>query len=94
MIKKIKIENMTSPRTGAEVPNQFIITTEEGEYFQSYRSIIAFIPKDNSGIILDASKWDYSRTTSKYRNDFLNETTKETEEKIKTGEYKLLDLNN
>ena len=37
-------------------------------------------------------KWDYSVTTSKYRNIFLNENKKETEKKIKSGEYVLTDL--
>ena len=59
--------------------------------FQSYASIIA--RKDRDGITLDTSKWDYSKTTGKYRNLFLGETKKETEYKIKSGEYKLADLN-
>ena len=42
---------------------------------------------------LDENKWDYSVTTGKYRNIFLNETEKETEAKIKSGEYILSNLN-
>jgi hypothetical protein len=42
---------------------------------------------------LDRSKWDYSQTTGKYRNQFLGETKKETEAKIASGEYELIDLN-
>lgn len=79
-----KVENMTSPR-GREVPNQFIIYTDEGTYFQSYNSIIAFIP--NEGKIELGTDWDYSQTTGKYRNQFLNETKKETEQKLKDGTY-------
>lgn len=75
-----------------EVPNQFIIETAQGEIFQSYKSIIA-IKKTNGKIVLDAQTWDFSNTTGKYRNKFLNETKKETEAKIKSGEYKLMDLN-
>ena len=65
------------------------------EYFQSYNSVIVkklykgFKPK----ITLDINKWDYSKTTGKYRNQFLNETKKETQAKIKSGEYILTDLN-
>jgi hypothetical protein len=32
---------------GNKIPNQFIIDTEDGSYFQSYDSIIAFIPGDS-----------------------------------------------
>ena len=45
-------------------------------------------------IMLDKNYWDYSRTTGKYRNQFLGEDIKTTRKKIKSGEYKLWDLNN
>lgn len=63
--------------------------------FQSYRSIIVerIVWSDRVDITLDESKWDYSVTTSKYRNKFLGEDKKETLKKIKSGEYKLADLN-
>ncbi len=44
-------------------------------------------------IELDQKYWNYSKTTSKYRNQFLGETTKETQAKINSGEYTLTDLN-
>ena len=79
--------------------NQFIITDDKGnEYFQSYETIIAkkSLWAMNTGtedrIELDP-KWTYSKTTSKYRNKFLGETTKETQAKIDSGEYTLTDLN-
>jgi hypothetical protein len=37
--------------------------------------------------------WDYSVTTGKYRNIFLEETKKETQKKIDQGIYILTDLN-
>lgn len=74
------------------MPNQFVISTEEGHYFKSYGSIIVFRPI-NGKVQLDVNKWDYSVTTRKYRNLFLGETKKETEIKIKNGEYELVDLN-
>jgi hypothetical protein len=43
--------------------------------------------------MLDSEKWDYSATTGKYRNDFLNEDKKTTARKIKDGTYKLTNLN-
>ena len=82
---------MTSPK-GNQVPNQFMIYDKKGTYFQSYNSIIVFI--NNKGkVFLDDYYWDYSRTTGKYRNIFLNNTIKEVKEKIKSGEYKLKNLN-
>ena len=73
------------------VKNQFEIFTDKGIIFQSYNSLIA--AKIGGKIYLDAGKWDYSTTTGKYRNIFLRETKKETERKIKSGEYTLMNLN-
>ena len=92
-IKKIKVSNMESSR-GREVPNQFEIRTDDGCYFQSYNSIIVFVPCGRRDkIFLDINNWDYSNTTGKYRNQFLGESKKETEAKIKSGEYILKNLN-
>ena len=89
---KIKVKQMTSNRSGRPVANQFIIYTSKGRYFQSYNSVIAF--KDNEGnVTLDDYTWDYSRTTGKYRNEFLGEGIVETRSKIESGEYKLSNLN-
>jgi len=87
----MRVENMRSAK-GNSIPNQFIVETEKGLYFQSYHSVIAFKPLSGP-VQLDREKWDYSRTTAKYRNLFLGETSKETLEKIRTGEYILVDLN-
>ena len=89
----MKTENMTST-SGNKIANQFIINDDNGNtFFQSYRSVIV---KRNSNydIELDQKYWNYSNTTGKYRNIFLNETIKDTRKKIKSGEYKLTDLNN
>ena len=98
----MKVSNMTG-RTGREVANQFIITdkvTDDGcgnighakKVFQSYDSTIVSI--NHSGqVFLDAEKWDYSATTGKYRNQFLGEGIADTRAKIKSGEYKLVNLN-
>lgn len=89
-MKLPKIENMQSPK-GNDVPNQFIIYGADYTVFQSYQSIIVLNKVGKT--YLDKNKWDYSTTTGKYRNEFLGETKKETEAKIKSGEYKLKDLN-
>ena len=88
-------------RKGKPVTNQYVITDGRGNtYFQSYKSIIAKISPnlDNSSshrfqVVLDKYYWDYSATTIRYRNRFLNETTAETRAKIKSGEYTLASLN-
>ena len=47
----------------------------------------------NGRVLLDETYWNYSRTTSRYRNAFLNMTTREIEAKIKSGEFELTNLN-
>lgn len=85
---------MSSPRSQREVANQFIMTTRDGVYFQSYDSVIVFVPlSDAEKTQLDVNYWDYSRTTAKYRNAFLGEDTDTIKAKIKSGEYVLVDLN-
>ena len=102
----IKANNVISER-GNPITNQIIITDtkKETETFQSYNSIIAIkeykperysyaVPEEyKTNVTLDEYYWNYSRTTSKYRNIFLNETTEETKRKIKEGIYKLANLN-
>ena len=90
--KNIKVLNMISSK-GNKIPNQFVIITPEGSYFQSYNSVIAFINNDGQ-VFLDRNKWDYSTTTGKYRNIFLGENKKLTEKRINNNNYILIDLNN
>jgi hypothetical protein len=99
---------MESPKTGRAIPNQFIIedatitytsrtgekiTPPRGRMFQSYDSNIAFKGYTGPCVVLDVNKWDYSRTTGKYRNEFLKESMADTRRKIESGEYILEDLN-
>ena len=87
----MKVKNMESPRTGNPVANQFIIEDGGKTVFQSYDTIIAV--KKNGKITLDKNYWDYSATTSKYRNKFTGLNTEETRKAIKAGEIKLENLN-
>lgn len=102
----MKISNMVSSN-GYTVPNQFIIDNVmidshapdglceyqlQGCVFQSYDSVICMRNEDGK-IYLDTNTWNYSRTTAKYRNQFLGETTKGTQAKIDDGTYILTDLN-
>jgi len=101
----IKVENMTSNR-GNKIANQFIIThlIETGyirEYFQSYKSMIAmrsYYPFDtdlnkNQVVFLDPDFWNYSRTTSKYLNQFLGLTSKEIKLLIDADAFEFRNLN-
>ena len=90
---KVKVSNFISSRSGRAVANQFIVYTDEGVYFQSYDSVIAFKPNGSGETVLDENVWEYSRTTGKYRNEFLGEGIAETRKKIESGEYVFGDLN-
>ena len=87
----MKVSNMQS-NSGNKIANQFEILTDTARFFQSYNSIIAKIDYDNN-ITLDSHYWDYSKTTSKYRNMFLNMTTNDIKKDIKLGNIKLDNLN-
>ena len=71
---------------GRPVANHFIHYNEKtGErFFQSYGSVIV---KIHNGQVTLGKDWNYSATTSKYRNQFLGEATKETQAKLDSGEY-------
>jgi len=87
------VENFKSNRSGNPIANQFVITIENGDkIFQSYKSVIA-IKTFCGKVQIDVDRWNYSRTTSHYRSQFLNESTKQTQEKINNGTYLLTDLN-
>jgi hypothetical protein len=88
-----KVYNMKSNNSGRQVPNQFLIVDANyNQYFQSYNTIIAC--RTNEGkIYLDKNRWDYSMTTGKYRNMFLNENKAQTQYNIDRGNYILTDLN-
>lgn len=81
-----EVQNLKTD-SGNTVPNQFILYFECGSILQSYRSAIAVKYKDK---IYLTDAWNYSRTTSKYRAWYLNESTKDTRDKINNGTYKIL----
>jgi len=91
---KMKVKNMTNEK-GRQVANQFIIFDKDYTVFQSYGSVIVKTTFEGGErvVYLDEKYWDYSRTTGRYRNMFLGENRSETLKKIKSGEYKLVDLN-
>jgi|5_EtaG_2_1085323.scaffolds.fasta_scaffold88739_2 hypothetical protein len=97
----MKVYNLEN-NNGNKVRNQFEIFDDcDNKFFQSYDAVIVKIENCRHGdfgeitrkIYLDERYWNYSKTTSKYRNMFLNEDTKQTERKIKEGVYTLTNLN-
>ena len=63
--------------------NQFEVYTDEGVYFQSYDSVVAFKPNSCEEKIRVGVDWDYSRTTMKYVGQFLGQNTAKTRRDIK-----------
>jgi hypothetical protein len=91
----MKVTQLTNDK-GNKVNNHFIIYDSEYTIFRSYNSnIIKVVFEDcQRKVYLDSYYWNYSRTTAKYRNYYLGESTKEIETKIKNGTYLLTNLNN
>jgi hypothetical protein len=65
----MKVTNITNSR-GRKVANQFVIENGNVYTFQSYNSVVAVVDFDNSTVTL-GSDWNYSTTTSRYRNKFF-----------------------
>lgn len=80
-------------------PNQFSIMFENGRVLQSYDSIIVvefYYREDNkhSNKIYFGTDWNYSRTTSKYRNMWLNRDTKWCKDMVNTNQVLVIDMEN
>jgi len=81
----MQVQQMQSIRGNSKAANQYVIKTKHGQWFQSYDSMIAYLPF--RGKTLLGPDWDYSVTTGRYRNEFLNEGIADTRAKIESGEY-------
>jgi hypothetical protein len=106
-MNSVKVYSMRSPRTGNPVANQFRIEestkTKSITTFQSYNTIICKIihTKENGyKIVLDNDALYYSRTTSKYLYQFLDDVSqfrgmskKEILKAIENKKIKLKNLN-
>lgn len=79
----MKIENLAT--------NQIVVRTSENVIFNSYGTNIVKI--ENGKTFLDEKFYNYSKTTTKYRNQFLGLSTKEVEKNIKNGVFILTNLN-
>lgn len=98
--KFVSVRPMES-RGGNPTPNQLVMSDPAGETFVSYGTKIVFRSHHKYGepgnkkhkIILDENYWDYSRTTGKYRNQFLGFGVQECRKGIQDGTIQLADLN-
>ena len=92
---RINVRNLTSPRSGDEVPNQFVVDvmTDKGHrsIFKSYSTIIAMT--DELGCVTIDKNYRQSKTTERYLNQYLGNTKPERRKLIEQGIYKLADLN-
>lgn len=66
----MKVRNMVSKNSGKEVANQFVISDGGKVLFQSYESPIVEIDNDEKTVTV-YRYYDYSKTTGKYRNQFM-----------------------
>lgn len=90
---KFRARNMESPRSFKPVVSQIEIQTDDGRYFQSYNSMIAFNHQTTGTIYLDRNKWDYSKTTMRYLAIFLGSDATTVRQRVADGIYKLIDMN-
>ena len=85
------VTNLINER-GNATANQFVIFDDNCITFQSYRTKIAVIA--NGEVSINYNMYDYSRTTSKYLNQFLRQNgwdvkgKKDVERLIKNGTFK------
>ena len=79
-----KVQNLQSPRSGRDVPNQFDLVCENGIAFQSYGTLIAV---RMNGYLYLTDYHDYSKTTSKYATEWTGWNTAERRNGIKTGKF-------
>ena len=72
-MKNVRISQLINDRKNGAT-NQFVVETDKGKYFQSYDTIIAFVPNNSDDIVL-SNDWEYSKTTSKHLYMFLRDYT-------------------
>ena len=79
-----KTQNLQSPRSGRDVPNQFDLVCENGIAFQSYGSLIAV---RMNGYLYLTDYHDYSKTTSKYATSWTGYNTAERRAGLASGRF-------
>ena len=79
-----KVQNLSSPRSGRDVPNQYDLIHENGIAFQSYGSLIAVMM---NGYLYLTDYHDYSKTTSKYATEWTGFSAKERRAGLESGDF-------
>ena len=79
-----RVQNLQSPRSWREVPNQYDLVCENGIAFQSYGSLIAV---RMNGYLYLTDYHDYSKTTSKYCNEWTGWNTAERRSGLQSGRF-------
>ncbi len=74
-------------------PNHFVISTVQGEYFQSYETVVARITPKGVVYIDEGQADGRSQTTSKYLAIFLGIPYMLVTDRIESGQFKRANLN-
>jgi len=76
-------------RVEPQSPNCELVVIDGYSILYSYGSPIVLRYEK---VYLDERYWDYSKSTGKHRNRYLNENVYETRRKIENGTYELVDI--
>ena len=87
------VKNMLSSRSGKPIANQFVVTVDNMEIFQSYKTVIAVRRADNPEVVLLDYNYSYSPTTSKYLYQFLGFKKDIINKKVQNNSIRIMDLN-
>ena len=79
-----KVQNLSSPRSGRPVANQYDLVFENGIGFQSYGTLIAF---RMNGYLYLTDYHDYSNTTSKYCTEWTGFSTNERRAGLESAKF-------
>ena len=92
MNDKLNLNNIINFKISTPFTNCVIVHLSNGwNILKSYNTTIAM--RKGQEVIIDSRYYNYSASTGKRRNYFLGETLKDTDKKIKNGEYQTADLN-
>lgn len=90
--EKDDLTDMINCKISTPFTNCVIVHLSNGwSILKSYNTTIAM--RKGQEVIIDSRYYNYSASTGKHRNYFLGETLKDTDKKIKNGEYQTADLN-
>jgi hypothetical protein len=91
-VRDIQVLAMSS-RCGKAAPNQVTLVVGPHHILKSYGKTIAVIDYGSGKTWLDSYYHNYSRTTIRYRNQFLGEDSPTVKRRIENGDIIMADLN-